>query len=156
MKNQEISRQLQKLKTLIDQTRTACGDNLELRAHWAKYICIVSAGLIENSVSEIFGDFIDHKSSKPVAAYARAVLSQVQNPRTQKIIDIARSFKPEWGDELENFVNDEGRKEAINSIMSNRHLIAHGQNSSVTISQVKTWIDKSVEIIEYVEDLCLR
>lgn len=155
MKNREIARQIQKINDLISKTSLACGGDIELQAHWAKYLCVLSAGFVENALSEIYGAYVDKAASPAVAKYARANLSKIQNPKSTKFIEIARSFKPDWGEDLEAFVGDDGRREAIVSLLSNRHLIAHGQDSSITISKVKDWLLKTVEVIEHIEDLCI-
>ena len=154
MKNREVARQLQKLNDLISKTGDACGGDIEMQAHWAKYLCVLSAGFVENALSEIYGAFVDHAASPAVARYAKASLSRIQNPKTAKFLEIARSLKPEWGDDLDVFLSDNGRREAIDSIMTNRHLIAHGQNSSITMSKVKDWLLKTIEVIDHIEVLC--
>jgi hypothetical protein len=49
---------------------------------------------------------------------------------------------------------DQGRKEAIDSIMANRHAIAHGRDSGITVVRVVSYLDKCVEIIEFIEAQC--
>ena len=68
---------------------------------------------------------------------------------------LTRAFKPQWGDDLEIFVDDQGRRDAVDSIMANRHLIAHGKDSSVTVAKVRDWFDKAIEVLEYIETLCI-
>ena len=65
-------------------------------------------------------------------------------------------FKREWGEELSAFADEEGRKEAIDSIMSNRHRIAHGKNSDVSMAKIKDYLRKSIQFIEFVEQQCRR
>jgi hypothetical protein len=125
-----------------------------MQAHWAKYLCILSAGFIENALSEIYISFTRNAASEPVANFTSSVLTKIQNPKCSKFIEIAAAFKPEWGNELENFVNDEGRKEALDSIMSNRHLIAHGKNSGITVARLQEYLNKSVQVVDYIENQC--
>lgn len=49
MNNREIARQLQSLRDLIKRTSQACGGDVEMQAHWARYLCVLSAGLVENA-----------------------------------------------------------------------------------------------------------
>ena len=71
---------------------------------------------------------------------------------------MAGAFKEEWRTELEQYVNDDGRSEAIDSIMRHRHLIAHGryQESTISLAQIKAHISKAVEVVEFIETQCLR
>lgn len=125
-----------------------------MRSHWAKYLCVLSAGFLENAITEIYGDFVRGAASKPVADYAMSTLSRIQNPKTSKFIEIARSFKPSWADALESYVDSDGRREAINSIMANRHEIAHGKHPGITLVQINDYLDRAVEVIEFLEHQC--
>ena len=51
-------------------------------------------------------------------------------------------------------MDEEGRKDAIDSIMANRHLIAHGKNSGISLVRVKDYLEKSIEVIEFIENQC--
>lgn len=154
MRNQELTRQLQVLQSLIRKTSIATGGDIETQAHWARYLCILSAGFLENALSEIYVSFTRNAASEPVANYASSTLNKIQNPKCSKFIEVATSFKPEWGTTLENYVEDEGRKEALDSIMSNRHLIAHGKNSGITVSRLQDYLNKSVQVIDFIETQC--
>lgn len=154
MKNRELSRQLQRLETLFKRTNDAAGDDIEIRSHWAKYLCVLSAGFIENALGEIYSDFVKRAASEPVAHYSIQTLLRIQNPKTTKFIETAGAFKKDWADGLETFVTEDGRKDAIDSIMANRHLIAHGKDSGISITRIREWLDKSIDVLEYLEAQC--
>ncbi len=154
MKNREISSQYQKLKSLIAKTSAACSNDIELQSYWAKYLCIVTAGLIENALKEIYSEYVTRVASPTVANYAITHLSRIQNPKTSAFLQLAKSFKTQWQVDLQTFVDDDGRREAIDSIMTNRHLIAHGKDSNITVAQLKNWLEKAVEIFEFMETQC--
>ena len=63
MKNQEVSRQLQRLQSLIKRTNAASRGDIEMQAHWAKYLCVLSAGFLENALKEIYAEFVRGASS---------------------------------------------------------------------------------------------
>jgi hypothetical protein len=156
MKNREISRQIQRLNSLVSRTSAAAGGDLELQAEWARYICIVAAGLIENGLKAIYSDFVDNASSVQVAGFAKATLSRIQNPRAERFLEISGSFNDDWRNELERFFEKHGGKEAINSIMSNRHLIAHGKTSNISMTPLKDYIKEAVRVLELIEQQCTR
>ena len=90
-------------------------------------------------------------AQKPVADYAAVQIAKVQNPKANRFVEIARSFKKSWADDLEKFVEDNGRKEAIDGIMANRHLIAHGQDSGITVARLSDYLNKAEEVLEFIE-----
>ena len=155
MKQQELNRQLQKLKDLISKTDSASALSAELRSHWAKYICVIASGFLENSLKLIYTDFVKNASSEPVANFTSSTLSKIQNPKTDRFIEIARKFKSKWAEDLEKYVDESDRKDAIDSIMNNRHQIVHGKQSGITIARVKQYIEKSIEVVIFIENQCL-
>jgi hypothetical protein len=126
-----------------------------MQGHWARYICVLSAGYVENSVRDIYGRYV-HKNSYSAAVirYATKQLDGVQNPRPDKLVKIAASFDPAWGRDLESHLSQSFRSDAVNAIMSNRHLIAHGRSSNVTVGQISLYLAKVEEIAEFMEAQC--
>jgi hypothetical protein len=154
MKNGELSRQLQSLQSLFKRIDDACGDDIELRSHWAKYLCILCAGFLENALKLVYTDFCNSAASEAVASYANRNLGKLQNPKTAKFIEIATYFKKTWGENLKVFVDDNGRREAIDSIMQNRHSIAHGKTSNITLVGIKEYFKKTIDVIDFIEEQC--
>lgn len=154
MINSAIKQKLKKINDLIATTRTNTNENLELQAHWAKYICVLSAGFLEFALAQLYSDYTKTGASSPVHNHVSQYLSKIQNPKSTKFVEIAKSFKVEWGEALQAFVDEQGRSEAIGNIMNNRHLIAHGRDSQITLSKISDYLKKSVEVLEYIEKQC--
>lgn len=156
MKCIELVRQEAALRHLVkrvghDPTTHA----LEMQGHWAKYLCVLTSGFVENVVRIVYGEYVKKNSySSAVIRYATKQLEDIQNPRPDRLVKIASSFDASWGKQLESFLEQDFRAEAINSIISNRHLIVHGRNSSITVGQVKSYLGKIVEVAEFIEGQC--
>lgn len=158
MQNREILRQIVRLRSLVAKTREASDGNIELQAHWAKYLCVVSAGLLENTIQVLYSEYAERQVSRPVTNFVSKTLSQIRNPKAERFLETAQHFKSDWSDELGAFLEDNGRKEAINSIIGQRYLIAHGResDSTITVAQISNYIEKAIEVIEKIEEQCLR
>lgn len=155
MESLSLNKQYNQIKKLIEETRKSCGDNFELQGHWAKYICVLSAGFLENAISEVYIKLVNSSSSPSVSNFTQRVLEKIQNPKSSKFIEVASSFKKEWGIELEVFLNnDEDLKDSIDSIMRNRHLIAHGKNTTISVVKIKEQLERSIKVIEFIERQC--
>jgi hypothetical protein len=154
MKTETLRQQHKQLSVLITKTQTAGSAEIELQSHWAKYICVLTAGFLENALRETYKRYVSKRSPEPVSRYAASVLDRVQNPKASKFIEVAGAFKKSWGEDITVFLDANNRKDAIDSIMNNRHQIAHGKQSNVTITQVSTWLEKSKEVVEYIEVQC--
>lgn len=153
MRSRELARQLQELEALIERSDEACGDSIEMRSEWAKYLCVRSAGFLEIGLREIFSSFVRDTSHEAVGRFAVGQLKRISNPKAGRFVEVARAFKKKWSEELEEFVTDDGRDDAINSIMVNRHKIAHGEDSGITMMRVKEYLKKSVEVVKFLENL---
>jgi len=154
MRNSELSRQLQVLHSLFDKAKTLSDVDIEILSHWARYLCVISAGFLENSLSEVYIDFSQRAASPHVANFTRKALSQIQNPKTQRFIEVTTSFNKSWGENLEVFVEENGRNDAINAIMTNRHKIAHGEVSDISLHRLSDYLRKAIEVVEFIENQC--
>lgn len=151
MENQEITRQVQRLDTLFNKVAEATNNDFDLQSHWARYLCIMVAGLVENGLKEIFTKYIENKSAKPIVKYSLAQLSKLNNPKAEKVCELVGSFKSEWRHDLEIYLNELGRSDAIDSIMNNRNQLSHGKDVGVSIVSVKGYFKKIVDVLEFIE-----
>ena len=156
MRNIRLVSQHAAIKSLIEHTFAATQRDIELQGHWGKYLCVLVYGLLENSIKEIYGDFANNSSSPQVAKYVRARLNRIRNANSQQFIQTANDFSEEWGRSLTEYLDcDSGqRKNAINSIVKQRNQIAHGQNTTISVARVKGYLEKSVEVIDFIESQC--
>lgn len=154
MKLRTLSAQHQKLRHLISIANQFDADQLELQAHWAQYLCVLSSGFLENALKEIYARYARSRSSPGVADYVESTLNKIQNPKANRFLETASSFNKDWEDNLREYLESDGRKDAIDSIMANRHLIAHGKDSGITLVRLSDYLSKSVQVIEFIETQC--
>ncbi len=154
LQNRELQKGLQRIERLIEQTQKAAGDNIELQAHWGRYLCVLVAGFLENALREIYSDFAQRAASGPAARFIANTLAKIMNPKAQRFTETAGRFKPEWASELDRFLADSNRKDAIDTIINNRHQIAHGKEAGINVVRVRQCLDKCVEVVEFLESQC--
>lgn len=151
--NKELTKQYTKIQNLILKAKTFEPDD-ELRSHLAKYLCVLSSGFIENAIYHTFSD-IAHRNCVPsiVLNYTKGQLYKLQNTNTEKIKGVTKSFNPIWWENgLRDFLQNDNRGTAINYIFTDRHNIAHGRDSEITIDKLEEYLIKTVEVIKYLED----
>ena len=161
MRNAELRKQYDSIQSLIQNTATATSGSITLQTHWGKYICVLTAGLLENSIKEIYGELIrntaaNSPNSQAVAKYAASALARIQNPKAERFVQTARSFSDEWARQLQTYLNDANgqRKNAVDSIMDNRHRIAHGKNATISLSRMTGYLKDAAEVIDFIESQC--
>ena len=155
MQNQEVSRQLQRLKSQWNLVSEKCNGDLELEAQWARYMCIRCAGFFEVAVREILSDYLSRTSSPASAKYGKQALKRSQNPNGEQIVQTLGSFDPLWRSKLEahKYWLDGGR-DAFDSVMSIRHTLAHGGDAGITLGTLSSYLEKALKVLEYIENLC--
>lgn len=150
------SRDLAQLRRAIDEA-IKYGQSLDAgapeRAMIARHVCVLASGFLENVVRVYLSEFA--RLSRPkseLQSYIEATVDRFQNPEFEKILDITGRFSPAWRAKLEKL--DESIKSAITSIVSNRHLIAHGRHSGVSLAQVSEYMRRADEFEEYYRKNC--
>lgn len=152
--NRDLVKQLQSVHDLFKRTGAACGEDIELMSHWARYLCIVCAGFLESALIGVYAEYCRTTANEHVANFATRALKQYSNPQTGRFLEVAGNFRTDWRAELEKFVGVDGRKEAIDSIMANRHLIAHGRSCEITVARLREYFVKAVDVVEFIVSQC--
>lgn len=129
-------------------------DQLEARADFARYLCVVVAGFIERSVREIVVDHVRRHSRREIVGYVESQLLWFRNANSQKISDLLNSLSPDWKRTFDEFCAD-GGKDAIDSTVANRNKIAHGDQVGVSYHRIRDWYADVVPVIEFMTDLLL-
>lgn len=154
MQNRELQLRLQRIEGLIERTQAATGQSLELQSHWGRYLCVLVAGFLESAIEEVYGEYAQKATGPRPARFVSRAVARVQNPKANKFVEVAREFDPEWADKLAEYMAEDGRKEAVDGIMNNRHQIAHGRDAGITVAKVASYLGKCVEVVEFIEDQC--
>ena len=142
----------QRLGTLLKYSPSS--DDLdELQAHWARYLCVLVSGYLEVAVRATLRDFAARQVSPNVERFVDQQLNRFNNPKFARIIELTGSFSPLWAESLRDASEGE-IKDHINSIVANRHLIAHGRDSEVTLVRVREWYSSAKKLIRELENLC--
>ncbi|WP_434654308.1 HEPN domain-containing protein [Chromobacterium violaceum] len=150
MQNPKLHAQVSKINNLFDKTKTI--DDLELQGQWGRYLCILVAGFVENSLCELFQVYSDRRTDPIVLNFVRKKINEYQNPKASRFVEVARIFDESWAGEIENFfANNPSSKDAIDSIMTNRHKIAHGGDSGVSIVTVKKYYSDLLRFLHFLE-----
>jgi hypothetical protein len=144
----EITHQKQRIEDLF---KLSSGLAPEVQAHWSRYLCILVAGFLEVAVQAVYLEYARSKAHPNVVSYVERRLREFQNPNMQRIVDAGRAFSVQWGTELEK---EATIRDSINSIINNRHQIAHGRSTDVTIGRLRPWYGDAVRLVEIMKQQC--
>lgn len=128
-------------------------DDMEMQAHWARYLCVLASGYVETSVRTVLTHYARDKAAPYVVNYVESRLARFQNAKMQKIVDEVARFSPDWASSLANECQGE-RKDAVDSLVANRHLIAHGADVGITHTRVDNYFSRAHEVIVLLHETC--
>lgn len=150
---QEIRRMKQRLDATFKRIDSIDPDSLELRSDFAKYLCVLVSGYLERAITQIVQEYACKHGTTELCKFVEAKTRRL-NAKPEEIKRLLGYFSKEWRQEIEKFLAED-RKAAIDSVVNNRHKIAHGFDSGITYHTVQDYYEKSQILINRVQELCL-
>lgn len=121
------------------------------QSEWSKYLCILVSGYIEESLRILLEEYAQKNASPNIQNFVSKEIRNITNCKTNKILDILCKFNSSWKDSFNNEITSDSEiKDAVDSIIANRHKIAHGKSAGityVTVSKYYTNVKKAVKIL---------
>jgi len=158
MKNLELTNQVNSIKALFKKAEVFVDDS-ELLGNWAKFLCIIASGFIENALKILFTDYITKTSNLKTARFASFYINDkqfcIKNPDSEGIAKLLQKFDDEWKTRFESYLEDNLLYISINSIKGNRNQIAHGgyRLSSLSLVGMKEYFLGAIKVVEYIESM---
>ena len=147
----EINRQRQRLDDLFQKARSL--PDQEFQSHWSRYLCVLVSGFLENSVRLAYTEYTRRRADVSVAGFVESRLRQFQNPKMGLILELVGDFSRELRERLEN--DTSGRiGESVNSIVANRHKIAHGESVGLTLHTLTQYNVDALKVVELLQQHC--
>jgi len=121
----------------------------EIKSHYSKYLCVLLSGFIEESLKVILLNYTSNKSHPNVWNYVDLSTQNLSNLNAEKLGIALNQFCSQWKDKYDACLTGE-EKDSIDSVVANRHQIAHGKNVGVTFTRVESWYTNIKRVIEKV------
>lgn len=151
MKNRDVVRYQQRLDSLFEKIKDV--SDIELQSHWGRYLCVLVSGYLETSVRAIYSEYSSKRANANVANYVSSRLERFQSPKMGNILELTRAFSRQWAEELENATEGE-LKESVDSVVADRHNIAHGRDIGITYARIRKYYQNAIKVIELIEEQC--
>ncbi len=127
----------------------------ELRSALARFACVLVSGYLEESVRTIVGSWCKDKAHPQIHVYVGRQLDRFLNPKLGRIQDLLGDFSAHWNGSLAAALDDE-EKDAINSVVSNRHSIAHGRNVGISPVVMTRYFSACKSAVRKLDDVVNR
>lgn len=148
-----VDRNVRRLRAGFDRFQEL-PDDPEVRSHWARYLCILTAALLETSVKEIMEEYIRRNADERVRRRFTSRQEWVHNPRRSEIKGVLRSFDEAWGARIDTFLSGPCG-DHVDSVMNNRDNIAHGRDVPLGPAEMERYFNGVVEVIKRVDAIVL-
>ncbi len=137
------------LNTYISEDNTP-----EAQAHNAKYLAVLVSGYLEQAIKELLLQYASEGARKQISKYIEETWPVSRNMNTENIKTILGQFNSHWSNEFIEWLDRKfDRKNDINSIVSWRNSIAHGQEfntNGVTLVSVRKAFSTVSELISFI------
>ena len=144
MKTQQYIRDLDSLKIKAEEE-----DDEEVKSYLVKLLCVRTAGLLEVFLKTRISEYSKDKVPNEINRFLTSKFKDITNLKSSKLEDILTSFSVDWGEKFKDYLNDhEQEKTSLDSVIAQRHNIAHGQPSNIgSVSMVQYFNDvKSIVV----------
>ena len=129
----------------------------ELRSHIARYLIVLISGMYEDMIKSLITEFAFKENiNKEIKNFlSRQITIIFRNPKFENITRILNRFNKTWIKQLKGKVNEENIN-ALDSIINNKNLIAHGDKSTITFQDIKSYYEKSRVILIELDSIILH
>lgn len=112
----------------------------EIKSMLVKFLCVRTSGLLENFIKSKISDYTDKKVPKEIKTYISGHFKDITSLNTKKIVNVLNSFSKDWAEDFKSYIEGhQQEKESLNSLITNRHNISHGQMSNITYNNIKQY-----------------
>lgn len=132
--------------------------NMAQQGEWARYLCVLSSGYVENAIRILLEDFISRNSSTKIQRYTEPIISNLTNCKHGKIVKVLEQFDVNWARTFTSEIDAKSHipneiKDAIDSLVQNRHDVAHGKNTGIGLARVTTYYSKAKIVVNVLESI---
>lgn len=158
----KIKQLISRVDKLIEKSESLRDD--EDKSEWAKYLCILISGILEVSIKELTRNFTDKKANPKIKNFVEYKIKDITNCRISKISTILASFDNKndksWKELFKQKLNELGIEEEkkigdhINSLISQRNIIAHGNTgSNITMTNIREYYLSVLKVVEILHEV---
>lgn len=146
--NKDLDRILKKTESKFDKIKLI--SDIELQAEFSKYLCILSSGFFEECIKLVFEKYSVNHGDERILKFIIKQFKHRTNFTDKKIAELLDEFSAEWGSEY-RILRDDSQAEALNSIYTNRNLIAHGKDSGISYAALKPYYEAIKRLVKTVD-----
>ena len=149
----QVEREKQRLDATFKRASSAI-DDPELLSDFARYLCVLVSGFLEQAVIELLLEYVKRRSDDAIQRHVAQRLRRFTSAKANNITVLMGSFNLDWQNDLEKYLVDE-HKDAVDSVVNLRQVVSHGRFAGVTMASVQRYYDRVKEVVDHIAGLCL-
>lgn len=149
----QVEREKQRLDATFKRA-LAAQDDPELLSDFARYMCVLVSGFLEQAIIELLLEYVRRRSDETIQRHVEQRLRRFTTAKASNIANLMGSFNVDWQKDLEGYFVDE-QKDALDSVVNLRHAISHGRSVGVTMVSVQRYYARVKEAVQHIAELCL-
>lgn len=149
----EVLRRKQKLEGIFAMVDGASLSG-ELASHYARYLCVLVSGHIEQSAKELVMQYVRLRSEQRVTRLVGRQLNRVRNLDQESLKALIDNLDAEWWPTIESGYPDE--LAAFDSVVAVRNSISHGGDGGITLATIKQYFAQVSTVLSALSDLLDR
>lgn len=128
----------------------------ELKSHISKYLTVLISGTYEDIIKNVIKEYVFKENvTKEIKNFTSRQINIIfRNPTSKNLKSFLNQFNKKWFIELKEKI-DGTNFEALDSIVNNKNLIAHGENTSITFDDIKNYYEQSKTILIELDNIVL-
>lgn len=118
----------------------------ELVSQYARYLCVLVAGFVEQSVGDLLVECARRRSDDSVSSFVESRLDRLPNMKQERLRQLLRSFNVAWWDDLQSRCPDQ--LQSLDSVVALRNQIAHGKDTGTSYVGVLQYFNDASDVLE--------
>jgi RiboL-PSP-HEPN len=154
--NSHILSHRQRIDTLF--SKVASISNPADQSEWSKYLCVLVSGFIEESLRVLLEEYTRTHSAPNIQNFVEKQIGNITNCKTSRILEVLSKFSQDWANDFSNQIQTRSSitdeiKNSIDSVIANRHDIAHGRNVGITYTRMYTYYNNIKKAVDILDDI---
>jgi len=145
-----VESQEKKLDLLLETIKNLKDD--EVKANLSRFFCIRISGHLENVLKLLINNYCEGNSPAPISNYLDKDLKNLTNLSSEKLLKFLKKFSDDWEYRVSEKLTEEYCS-SLNSIISNRNNIAHGQSDNISPKVIEEYYSHLKEIISILKSV---
>lgn len=125
------------------------------RSQVAQLLTVWASAYLEATCREVMTTYTLRRAEPSVVAYVMSQLDRFRIPKAENMVNLVRAFDKDAARQLEGFCRGQ-IKESINSIVGNRHLIAHGRTTKISMAEIMRYFQDAKRFADKMRSVLLK